>query len=146
MQYSEKSFSNTDRLHLLSLPCLNSGISLWEKIKLTWHRVYLTKHNWLWSTTLFSTRWLQIDYLTFFSNFFPTIKTLSWPVSDYKDKTFMFILKKSSIISPSYDFKNSLWLPSVITNICWWFQSMSFGPPGLPPSPSEPSLITFSVS
>lgn len=94
---------------------------------------------------LFSSRWLQIDYLTVYLNSFPTTGILSWPVNDDEDKTFLSIAKLSSLISPLYDFKDSGWWPYLITNICWWLRRGLLGPPGWAPSPAETSLIAFPI-
>lgn len=124
---------------------LSRVLSFHHGKKLNWlgvvcpHEAQLTVHH------LFSSRWLQIDYLTVYLNSFPTTGILSWPVNDDEDETFLSIAKLSSLISPPYDFKDSGWWPYLITNICWRLGRGLLGPPGWAPSPAETSLIAFPI-
>lgn len=118
---------------------------LWQEIKPTWHRLSLTKHSWLLSTTLLSSRWLQIDSLTVCSNSFPTIENLSWPVSDYEDKT-------SSNFKNELCHQSSLWLRGLSVTAVGYYrhlllpESLPWGlMVWLPPPTCKLSLAPFSM-
>lgn len=104
---------------------------LGKEIKLTWRSGGLTEgRSRLHTTVLPSFRWLQIDYVTVLHSF-RTTEVWSWPFNDYEDKACLLFSEMSGIISPSDDFKDSWWLPSVMTNSCWLLKSLPLVPASL---------------